>query len=162
MATIHQHGNNVCFFRLQSFWIDIMLLHQPTLMFLIKHPASIFSVEGFESQLMPKSHQTATPWDRWIKKLSTNLNEIWTQFLQIQDRGSITHMGSKPRSLQSEQSQPQEPINRYRVRLTAHTWSVQKVSDLNFSRINKSSTGSVHHCTCGGDIYVHASIFFRL
>ena len=36
------------------------------------------------------------------------------------------------------------------------TWSVQKVSDLNFSRINKSSTGSVHHCRCGGDIYAHA------
>jgi len=34
-------------------------------------------------------------------------------------------------------------------------WSVQKVSDLNFSRINKSSTGSVHHCRCGGDIYAH-------
>jgi hypothetical protein len=29
-------------------------------------------------------------------------------------------------------------------------WSVQKVSDLNFSRIKQSSTGSVHHCTCGG------------
>jgi len=37
-----------------------------------------------------------------------------------------------------------------------HMWSVQKVSDFNFSRINKSSTGSVHHSTCGGGIYVHA------
>jgi len=36
------------------------------------------------------------------------------------------------------------------------TWSVQKVTDLNFSRINKSSTGSIHHCRCGGDIYAHA------
>ena len=39
---------------------------------------------------------------------------------------------------------------------TGCTWSVQKVSDLNFSRINKSSTVSVHHCRCGGDIYAHA------
>jgi len=42
------------------------------------------------------------------------------------------------------------------------TWSVKKISDLNFSRINKSSTGSVHHCRCGGDIYAHAWIFSRL
>ena len=34
--------------------------------------------------------------------------------------------------------------------------SVQKVSDLNFSRLNKSSTESVHLCRCGGDIYAHA------
>ena len=31
-----------------------------------------------------------------------------------------------------------------------YTRSVQKVSDLNFSRLNKSSTGSVHLCRCGG------------
>jgi len=42
------------------------------------------------------------------------------------------------------------------------TWSVQKVSDLNFYRLNKSSMGSVHHCRCGGDIYAHAWIFSRL
>ena len=29
-----------------------------------------------------------------------------------------------------------------------------------FSRINKWSTGSVHHCRCGLDIYAHAWIFF--
>jgi len=40
-----------------------------------------------------------------------------------------------------------------------HTRSVQKVSDLNFSRLNKASTGSVHHCRCGGDIYARALIF---
>jgi hypothetical protein len=33
---------------------------------------------------------------------------------------------------------------------------VQKVSDLNFSRLNTSSTGSVLHCGCGGGIYAHA------
>jgi len=43
---------------------------------------------------------------------------------------------------------------------TNYTWCVQKVSDLNFSRINKSSTGSVYHCRCGGDIYAHAWIVF--
>jgi hypothetical protein len=43
-----------------------------------------------------------------------------------------------------------------------YTWSVQKVSDLNFSRLNKSSAGSVHHCRCGGDISAHAWIFSRL
>ena len=49
------------------------------------------------------------------------------------------------------------------TRVSVHcTWSVQKVSDLNFSRINKSSTGSVHHCRCGGDIYARAWIFSRL
>ena len=39
-----------------------------------------------------------------------------------------------------------------------YTRSVQKVSDLNFSRLNKSSTGSVHHSRCGGNIYAHACI----
>jgi hypothetical protein len=38
------------------------------------------------------------------------------------------------------------------------TWAVQKVSDLNFFRLNKSSTGSVLHCRCGGDIYAQAWI----
>ena len=42
------------------------------------------------------------------------------------------------------------------------TRPVQKVSDLNFFRLNKSSTGSVHHCGCGGDIYAHAWISSRL
>jgi len=36
------------------------------------------------------------------------------------------------------------------------TRAIQKVSDLNFFRLNKSSTGSVLHCGCGGDIYAHA------
>jgi len=36
------------------------------------------------------------------------------------------------------------------------TWSVQKVSHFNFPPINTTGTGSVHHCTCGGDIYAHA------
>ena len=36
-----------------------------------------------------------------------------------------------------------------------YTRAVQKVSDLNFFRLNKSSTGSVLHCGCGGDIYAH-------
>jgi len=36
------------------------------------------------------------------------------------------------------------------IYIYTHTRSIQKVSDLNFSRINKSSTGSVHHCRCGG------------
>jgi len=40
-----------------------------------------------------------------------------------------------------------------------HMWSVQKVSDLNFSRINKSSTVSVHHCICGG-AFMHMREFF--
>jgi len=38
------------------------------------------------------------------------------------------------------------------------TRAVQKVSDLNFFRLNKSSPGSVLHCSCGGDIYAHAWI----
>ena len=38
------------------------------------------------------------------------------------------------------------------------TRAVQKVSDLNFFRLNKSSTGSVLHCGCGGDIYTHVWI----
>ena len=38
----------------------------------------------------------------------------------------------------------------------SYTRAVQKVSDLNFFRLNKSSTGSVLHCGCGGDIYAHA------
>ena len=42
------------------------------------------------------------------------------------------------------------------------TRSVQKVLDLNFFCLNKSSTGSVLHCGCGGDIYAHAWISFRL
>jgi len=56
----------------------------------------------------------------------------------------------------------EEIIDIFLVWQTRHHWalactrSVQKVSDLNFSRINKSSTGSVHHCRCGGDIYAHA------
>ena len=37
-----------------------------------------------------------------------------------------------------------------------YTRAVQKVSDLNFFCLNKSSTGSVLHCGCGGDIYAHA------
>ena len=40
--------------------------------------------------------------------------------------------------------------------LGKHTRAVQKVSDLNFFRLNKSSTGSVLHCGYGGDIYAHA------
>jgi len=42
------------------------------------------------------------------------------------------------------------------VSLFTNTRAVQKVSDLNFFRLNKSSTGSVLHCGCGGDIYAHA------
>jgi len=36
------------------------------------------------------------------------------------------------------------------------TRAVQKVSDLNLFRLNKSSTGSFLHCGCVRDIYVHA------
>ena len=43
-----------------------------------------------------------------------------------------------------------------------YTRAVQKVSDLNFFRLNKSSTGSVLHCGCGGDIYAHVWISSRL
>ena len=42
------------------------------------------------------------------------------------------------------------------------TRAVQKVSDLNFFRLNKSSMGSFLHCGCGGDIYAHAWISSRL
>ena len=42
------------------------------------------------------------------------------------------------------------------------TRAVKKVSDLNFFRLNKSSTGSVLHCGCGGDIYAHAWISYCL
>ena len=42
------------------------------------------------------------------------------------------------------------------LKFRAYTRAVQKVSDLNFFRLNKSSTGSVLHCGCGGDIYAHA------
>jgi len=44
----------------------------------------------------------------------------------------------------------------------AYTRAVQKVSDLNFFRLNKSSMGSVLHCGCGGDINAHAWISSRL
>jgi hypothetical protein len=40
-------------------------------------------------------------------------------------------------------------------KMQGYTRAVQKVSDLNFYRLNKSSTGSVLHCGCGGDIYAH-------
>jgi len=47
-------------------------------------------------------------------------------------------------------------------KISPHTRAVQKVSDLNSFRLNKSSTGSVLHCECGGDIYAHAWISSRL
>ena len=48
------------------------------------------------------------------------------------------------------------------IYINTHTRVVQKVSDLNFFRLNKSTTESVLHCGCGGDIYAHAWIFSRL
>jgi hypothetical protein len=47
------------------------------------------------------------------------------------------------------------PNNRRNPLVYVRTWAVQKVSDLNVFHLNKSSTGSVLHCRCGGDTYGH-------
>jgi hypothetical protein len=52
------------------------------------------------------------------------------------------------------------PMSRKRNGIGAVYVVCSKVWDLNISCINQSSTGNVHHCSCGRDVSAHAWFFF--
>jgi hypothetical protein len=95
-------------------------------------------------------------------EIAEECQDVYTEWQQIKDsllNATIEvtqNKNKKPRNewWDDECRKAMEEKNLARMKCI-NTWSVQKVSDLNFSHINQSSLASVHHCRCGGDICAH-------